>query len=274
MADTPKYDVLALSIGELSLADKPAQEGAVAPILKRHNPISQDKETLMSKDTQTKELDALRAEVETLKADAASFRAVSAFSEQEAAYYAKADKAAREAFVGFTGDEREAAIKAAAAKRDVVYTATDGTEYTKADDTKLVAMAKETDAVRKELEVQKAAVAEEKLRKRADGYSHLPGTPAEVMALLKAVDGIADGDVRDSVIKMLNSHDKGLGRSFKDAAEVEGVRFNAPESDLRKQAEAQAKEAGVSVSAAMEALLKTAEGNALINTYNDRGVDN
>ena len=87
-----------------------------------------------------------------------------------------------------------------------VYKSLDGSIYTTADDARLVKMAQDRDEDRKLIAKRDAELQTERLEKRASvEMPNLPKTNVEKVALLRAVDGIADEIVRKSVTEMLHA---------------------------------------------------------------------
>lgn len=114
--------------------------------------------------------------------------------------------------------EREVIVKAADAADPVAYTTTDGIEIRKSAGQVAVAMAKRADEQGKQLaaqavELEKSAEQTKlvQLEKRADtDIKHFTKAIGPKVALLKAVDGIADDKVRGEVVEMLKAADAAM----------------------------------------------------------------
>ena len=268
-----------ISIGEFSRVDRAAHEGAVGVISKRNSPEaseaskrnSAEKEINSMAEKTNEDLKVLKAKVDEVSG---VLKAINALTGDELAHYGKADEAGRAAFLGLTPVERAAEIEKAAAQTDVVYKSADGTEYTKADDARLVAMAQKSDAFAKEVADQKALLAERDLRKRAEAYKHLPGETETVMALLRAVDGLG-AEQAEKCEAILKARDDALGLVFKDASQVAGVAAsNGSTADrVVSMASEIAKSGKVSAYQAQLQAMATPEGrDAMYNAINGRAA--
>jgi len=89
---------------------------------------------------------------------------------------------------------------------DVVYTANDGTVFTKSDDARLVAAIVEKDSKDAEIAALKLEKSDGEFEKRAEKeLANLPGTVAQRAALLKSVEGIPNPEHRDAALKALRA---------------------------------------------------------------------
>ncbi len=108
------------------------------------------------------------------------------------------------AFLGKSNDERQLeAHEAALSKQDtpapdpVAYTCDDGTSIRKSDGDLVLKLAKDADESRRELAVERAVNKQRDFEKRADeSLTNLPGNVQVRAALVKAIDGIEDEDLR------------------------------------------------------------------------------
>lgn len=193
------------------------EEGPLADLLaaaKKSKDQQSEGEPEMADDN--KELDALKAQVAALTAVAALTGAHKAhydtLDEDGQAEFLKMDDAAKTRAV-------EAAEKAAKAKAEeadpVVYTADNGDVFKQSDDPRLVKMAKERDAERKEnIRLQKAAE-DEALTKRAEELKFIPGDVDVRKAMLKALDGIEDEGVRKKAHEAIKAVNRDNSPLFK-----------------------------------------------------------
>lgn len=223
--------------------------------------------------------DEEKAEMEALKARATKAEAIAALTVAERAVYDKfATDAERDGFIAKSADERLAVITKAAELTEVVYTDRKGRSYTKADDTRMVDLAKEADASAVAAETAKEAAAEADLTKRAAELTFLPGDIDARKALLKSIDAIPDQKQREGALAALKAKDAtmskatqtiGSSASVDDSAATE---IGAGESVAKSAAEAQldalakkyqAENAGVSYAKAYDEVLKTAQGAKL-----------
>ena len=161
----------------------------------------------------------------------------------------------RAEFLAKTLDERKVVLDKAIAKAQdndpVVYTAADGTEYRKSDDSRLVKMAKDRDEDRKDLIKSNAVNENARLTKIAeDDLAHLPGDMATRVALIKSVESIPDEKQRSSAMDALKAQNSKLSPAFKTvgagrAPEFDSVAKDGAETKLDELAKVYATEKGV-----------------------------
>jgi hypothetical protein len=133
-------------------------------------------------------------------------------------------------------------------------------EYTKADDARLIQLAKDNDVLMKGIREAEAKAAEVELAKRAEKLVHLPGSEKAKVELLKSVEGIADEAVRAEVLAALKSKTEGLAPAFEMAGVVAKSASGETLDDLAKS---YASKNNVSLAKAMDAVLKTSHGAKL-----------
>jgi len=193
-AEDPELDHIPLELGGALLADLPEVKKA------SETATDDEGDTQMSAEDLKKAKDAQAA----AEAKVATLEKVAALSGVHKSHYdsldADLDDAARKAFLDMDKAARDAEVaKAAAAAADtnpVVYKAANGDEFRKNDDPRLIKMAQERDTERKELALEKAKTADADLEKRAEALDNLPGDLKVRKAIIKAVDGIEDDEVR------------------------------------------------------------------------------
>lgn len=190
----------------------------------------------------TDELKKAQERLTALESEKENLEKVAGLSGVHKAHYDSLDEEAKKSFLDQSDEDKTKAVKAAeAAKQDenpVVYTADDGTEYHKSDDPRLVKMAQGRDEDRKEsIRLQKAAE-DADLTKRAEGdLANFPGDTDVRKAILKAVDGIEDADIRGKAQDALKAHNARLHSAFQEVG-TNGVP-NIEKSDGQKGAEAE-----------------------------------
>jgi hypothetical protein len=170
-------------------------------------------------DDAKKAAEAHEAEKKDLEKKLAKAEAYGKLSDSEKAHYGKLDDAEKDAFLAKSEDERaeivKAAAKAAADGNPVVYKASDGSEYRKNDDPRLIALAKQSDERLASLEKAHKDSAEASLKKRAEeDLANLPGTVETRIALLKQVDAIPDEKARAEALAALKAHNAQMAKSF------------------------------------------------------------
>ena len=202
--------------------------------------------------------------VKELEAELAKSNAINAMDADTRAYFDSLDDAGKDDFLAKSADERSADIAKAAEGKAVVFKAADGTEYTKADDPRLVQMAKDRDADRKRLEDAEKRAAEADLRKRADDLAHIPGTTEDRMAMLKAIDGIPDEAARKRSLEALTAQNEAIGKATVTHGHVAATpEAGSAEAQLDELAKKHAADNDMSEAAAYDAVLKTARGQEL-----------
>lgn len=300
-----KKKLRGLRIKEFSGVDKPAQEGALALIMKRadmdddndtkrnqspggddSNPRKNKEEPMATKnapaatkaDEQPVEksedaaVKALETQVETLTKSLDEAKAWGALTDAEKAFAKGLDDDAKAAFILKGDSDRAKAIEKASASDPVIYTATDGTEFRKSDDERIVNMAKRADAAEKlaKSEIEKRERLD--LEKRAESETgNYPGTASELAALVKAVDGIEDEGAREIVKRAIKAGNDALGK-----AQVEPGGFSktaadagSPMAKIEEMAKAKAVADGITYEKAFASVLVTQEGRELYKQHND-----
>lgn len=215
------------------------EEGELAELItKAAQPASQE-------DPIVDEIAKLKTEIEQLTKRAARAEAVLALPAEQRSHFDKLDAADQDAFLAKTAEQRKADVDAELAKAkdqgEVVFTASDGTAYTKSDDPRLVKLARQADEDRKQLSLAKAANDQAALEKRAaEELSNLPGTVQERAALLKAVDAIADEAAREAARKALKAGNDAIKGAFTLVGHRNGQADASAEAELDRLAKAHA----------------------------------
>lgn len=155
--------------------------------------------------------DKALARIESLKKTLATAVAMGTMNDGQRAHYGPLDSGAQEVFLAKSLGERDAELAAIIKADEIVYTADDGTTFRKSADPAMVALVKRADNSDKELAKARDETVELNLEKRASTeLKHLPGELAHQKALLKAVDGIEDEEIRKGVTAILKAHNAGL----------------------------------------------------------------
>lgn len=199
-----------------------------------------EKETSMT-DENKAELEKAAKETEALKAQVQELSTLAKMSDAEKNFMEGLDKEKKAEFMAMTSADRKRMMgktkKAADEAKEVVYKSLDGQEFTKADDTRLVDMAKRSDETRKELALEKAARENDRLEKSVnEELQYLPGDVPTRTALLKAAEGIADEALRKGAIDALKAHNAKLAPAF----ETVGGSFGLSHDEIAKKADAEA----------------------------------
>lgn len=215
------------------------------------------------------ELAKAEAKVVETQAELATAKALASMNDEVTAYHSKLDEPAQVAFLAKSATERTAEVEAAKAEDPVVYKDLEGHEYRKSEDVRLVAAIKRADVQTKKAQVANEAAEGAVLAKRAgDELARYPEAKGGAkVALLKAVDGIPDGDHRKAVGEMLKAGQGALAAAFlplgvEDSPELVGKA--AAEGQLETLAKAHQKtHTDLSYEAAYAAVVDTSEGQAL-----------
>ena len=192
----------------LGLTDLLPSEGELANLMKKREDSRMSTETEAKLADMQKKLDA---NDKALK----KANALASMNDAEKAYYKSLNDKDQEEFINKSSEERAAAMKAAKEDNPVVYKSLDGTEFTKSDDPRLVAMAKRGDEQEKELAKARSINADNELRKRAETeFQYLPGDVDVRMQLIKSADSIPDEGVRKKALEALKAQNTEMSKAF------------------------------------------------------------
>jgi hypothetical protein len=206
-------------------------------------------------------------EVEALEQNLTLARLFNGLDDSEREHFADLDDAGKRSFVTKSHEDRQAVIaKAKPEDPEVVYTADDGTAYTKADDPRHVALARKADGLEKRANASEETLEQERLEKRAsDELPHLAGTAKARARLLKSVEAIEDEGERKEAMEVLASGNTAAGQTFEERGSSEG---STPEpgsaaDQLDKAVKKHAEDHKVSFAKAMRDFTETDEGRRL-----------
>lgn len=193
----------------------------------------------MNEEINNEQIDALTKRAE---------RAEKAFdlNDAEKALFVKMDAENQERFLGLSAEERSTEIELDIAKaaelNPVIYTSSEGVEFKKNDDSRLVEMAKQLD----EVNVEKAEIAKAArlaaIAKRAEGLSNLPGSPEQHVLLVEAVAKMSE-EQQSELNEVLDTLNGNLVKAFEETGTSE-----APEAPV---------EENMSIDAQIEGLAKS-----------------
>jgi len=205
----------------------------------------------------------LKSQISDLEKKLDEERAYGALTDAEKQMYSTLDKADRKEFL--KNPDRKAALEKADKSNPVVYTAADGTTFRKNDDPRMTAMAKRNDALEKSNREQAVALTEATFAKRAsDELKSLPGTAEAKVALLKAVDGIGDANLKKAVGEMVKASSSNLAKAFQTMGSASGGQLTGSHEDqLETLAKRHADTNKVSLVKARVDVLETPEGKAI-----------
>lgn len=210
----------------------------------------------------TKELAALKLTLKTAVK-------LGGLTDTEKSHHAKLGEDGQESFLGKSHTERNVDIEEALKADPVIYTTTDGVEFRKSDDKRMVDMAKQNDQLSKRLDSEMEAGSVAKLAKRAEEeLGNVTGSVEARSAIIKSVDSIEDETLRgeaQTALKAMNTAAAGKfvakGKGGPSSASPSGD----AESQLDTLAKAHAKDNSMSFAKSYQAVLATPEGEALYN---------
>lgn len=196
--------------------------------------------------------------------------AMAALTDAEKAFMKGLDETAQETFLKAKPEDRAKDLEKAKAEDPVVYTATDGREFRKSDDVRLVKMARNLDEERDLSKRQREKAEGLELRKRAvEEIPNLPGTEDTKVALLKSIDAIEDEEVRKAALESLHANNAEMAKAFERAGAT-GTRAPSGESAegrLEALAKKRASDKSIDFDKAYDEVLKTDEGRELYKAY-------
>ena len=202
-------------------------------------------------------------ELEKVNADLTIAKAIGDLNDLEKAHYTTLDEEGQTAFLTASPEVRKSTLDNIAAEDAVVYTDTQGAEYKKSDDDRLVQMAKDRDEDRKLAKADREKSETLELQKRADTeLNHLPGEQAVKVAVLKAIDTIEDEEVKKSAKALLKAGNDGLEKAFTEVGS-RGEGFKKASDELDALAKKYAADNKVEYLKAYDEVLKTEDGKRL-----------
>jgi hypothetical protein len=217
------------------------------------------------------ELDAANKQLLQVQEALKTAVALGALNDAEKAHYHSLDQADQLAFVGKSSLERKGVLETVKLADPVEYTATDGTEYRKSAGVSMLSMAKRLDEQSQALTAQTELNKVANLRKRAETeMGNLPGDQAAKVALLQAVDSIADAEVLASVKTILASCNSGISKAFREIGTSESVINKGAEDRLDALVKTHATEKSISIEQAYGEVLDTAAGRNLYAEINSQ----
>lgn len=283
-----------ITLSEISAVGVPAQEGATLAIMK--NSGDDDVVTSIPDETPPVGSEGSTEAGTTKNDDIMTPEEIQKLQDDLAAVTQRADRAEklselndaqREFHKGLSGDEADAyltksdsarqsevdAKKAKAAEADpVIYTADNGIEFRKSDDPRLVKMAEVADKQAAELKKARAEAEQATFAKQAaDDLGNAKGSQAVKVAVLRAIAGIEDADLRKEAVEMLKAAD-GAFRQLTESVGHTGADndTNSPEAQLDALAKSIQERDGVPFAKAYDTAIQTAEGESLYAKVDER----
>lgn len=211
---------------------------------------------------------AEQVEIEKLQKTLARQTAFAELNDEQREYFKALSATDQERFIGLSSPLRAAELTAVKAADAVIFTAEDGTTYRKSDDARLVKMAQERDADRKQSRELAKQAADATFQKRAvEELPALPGDVAIRAALLKAVDSIADEPTRTGALAALIAGNAAMIKSGQTiGTTAAGASVTAGDGEAKLEAltqAAMAKNTGLTYAKAYRQVLDSDEGRTI-----------
>lgn len=176
----------------------------------------------------------------------------------------------QDAFLNQTPEHRAAEVAKRADSNAVIYTATDGAQFRKSDDPRLVAMAKRADDETKRRIEAESVSKREKLEKRAgEDLKFLKGATNVKADLLAAIESMP-AETQKAVNEMLKGHNEKMAKAFEEVG-ADGEGESDAEQALEKMAqEFQKADKKLTFEAAYAKALESDEGRELYQQMLDQ----
>lgn len=194
-------------------------------------------------------------------------------TESQAAYYGKLSASDQAGYLAKSSADRDADVARALAADPVLHTAKSGLEIRRSHGEVALALAKQSDAQsdaldaqRKQLDLATETATVLTLRTRATlEIGHLAGTDSVKVAVLRALDGIADEPTRSAAILMLKGADAAFAElgTAKGADPASDPKPDSPEGKAEALAAQLAKDEKVTLEIARAMVWDTPEGERL-----------
>lgn len=162
-----------------------------------------------------KQLDA-----EKTRADRAE--KMSELTDAQKAHFSGLEKGEQEKFLQLDKDGRQSEVEKATASDPVVYKDLDGNEYHKSDDERVVSAVKRADKAETRSRDSEEKAEKADLSKRAEKLKFVKGKEDVKVALLKAIDGIEDDELRKGALEIVEAANSGMKQAFERRGTVSG----------------------------------------------------
>lgn len=171
-------------------------------------------ETMSEKNESAARIQSLEAELSKSKAQGERLGKVVQLSESDRLHFLSLQKEGQDAFLKLERHERAAQVTKALESDPVVYTSPNGTEYRKSADPAIISAVRQGDEAMAMAKHERSLREGMQLRKRAEDLKTLPGETEVKMAVLKALDGIEDEEIRKKAHTLLEAHAINLAPAF------------------------------------------------------------
>ena len=171
------------------------------------------KESIMDKDT-AEDSAVTQDQLDEMQKRAERAEKISELTDTQRSFYKDLGESEQESFLQLDADGRQNEVEKATAADPVVYKDAEGNEYRKSDDQRVVAAVKRADRAEKLAREDRAKAQDSELSKRADKLTFVKGKDEVKVALLKAIDGIEDEDLRKGAIEIVEAANSGMKQAF------------------------------------------------------------
>lgn len=253
----------------LGATDLLPDEGALAVKSASGGRNNLDKELEMSKQIDsTGEGNAVTQEqLDAEKARADRAEKMAELTDEQKSFHKDLGESEQESFLQLDADGRQSEVDKSKADDPVVYKDLEGNEYRKSDDQRVVSAVKRADKAEKTATEERELRKDGELSKRAAKLTFVKGKDEIKVALLKAIDGIEDEDLRKGALEIIEAANSGMKQAFEKRGTAFGTDPEAgdAEAKLEKMAEEYKKTHSVTIEKARAEILMTEEGAELAN---------
>lgn len=219
-----------------------------------------DKESIMDEDTKKAVAESnavIQEQLDAEKSRADRAEKMAELTDAQKEHLNGLPKSDQESFLSLDKDGRQNEVEKATAEDPVIYKDLDGNEYRESDDKRVVSAVKRADSAEKRSRASDERVEKADLAKRASELKFIKGEDEVKIALLKAIDGIKDEDLREGALEIVASMNSGLKQAF----EKRGTAFG---DDTETDAEAQYEKLSQEYAKAHSCTIETARADVLM----------
>ncbi len=211
---------------------------------------------------------AMQKQLDAEKARADRADKMAELTDGQKSFYKDLGESEQESFLQLDKDGQQVEVDKAKADNPVVYKSPrTGREYRKDSNSEVLEAVKSADEAWKIATDERELRKDGELSKRAAKLKFVKGKDEVKVALLKAIDGIEDEDLRKACLEIVEAANSGMKQAF----EKRGTAFGADpeavdaEEKLEKMAEEYKKTHSVTIEKARAEILMTEEGAELAN---------
>lgn len=236
---------------QLEMINTLPENGTVAALLNKAGSTGETEADMPENDV-AKKLEAAETQNAELLKRQERLEAILKLDADVRKHFDSLDEKAQDEFLALDSTSQKAEVAKAVTKAKdedpIVYESPDGTVFRKSDDPRIVKMARERDEDRKELAKARATARQATFEKRAeDELGNLPGEVAVRAAIVEAIDGIKDENVRKAAHESIQAGNKAIKAAFskvgRDATPEDSAVADA-EAELDRLAKTRASEKG------------------------------